>query len=71
LPSSNPKYADYIDAKLRNAGDQGTVYRESLPSAGAGAVEWRTSAAESMFVRVEIRHPDGHMAALSNPVILT
>lgn len=23
------------------------------------------------FVRIEVRHPDGHMAALSNPVIMT
>lgn len=51
--------------------DRGKVYRESLPSAGAGAVEWRTNAAESAFVRVEVRHPGGHMAALTNPVILT
>ena len=51
--------------------DRGKVHRESLPSDGSGAVEWRSSAAESAFVRVEVRHPGGHMAALSNPVILT
>ena len=33
-------------------------------------VEWRTSADESAFVRIEVRHPGGHMAALTNPVIL-
>jgi hypothetical protein len=51
--------------------DRGEVHRESLPSNGSGAVEWRTSAQESAFVRVEVRHRGGHMAALSNPIILT
>ncbi|MFG3581933.1 CehA/McbA family metallohydrolase [Micromonospora chersina] len=51
--------------------DRGMVHRESLPSSGSGVVEWRTSAAESAFVRVEIRHPGGRMAALTNPIILT
>ena len=36
----------------------------------AGVLEWRTNADESAFVRVEVRHPHGQMAALSNPVIL-
>ncbi|XVU29153.1 CehA/McbA family metallohydrolase [Actinoplanes sp. CA-054009] len=31
---------------------------------------WRTSADEAAFVRVEVRHPDGRMAALSNPIFL-
>jgi hypothetical protein len=51
--------------------DRGTVHRESLPDHGSGTVEWRTSAEESAFVRIEVRHPGGHMAALTNPVILT
>ncbi|MBT2225610.1 PHP domain-containing protein [Nonomuraea sp. NEAU-A123] len=51
--------------------DRGKAHRESLPSDGSGAVEWRTSAAESAFVRVEVRHAEGRMAALSNPIILT
>lgn len=51
--------------------DRGKVHRELLPGDGLGAVEWRTSAEESAFVRVEVRHPGGHMAALSNPIILT
>ena len=51
--------------------DRGTVHRESLPGDGPGAVEWRTSAEESAFVRVEVRHPGRHAAALTNPVILT
>jgi hypothetical protein len=51
--------------------DQGTVHRESLPGNGSGAVEWGTNAEESAFVRLEVRHPDGRMAALTNPIILT
>jgi PHP-associated len=50
--------------------DRGKVHRESLPDDGSGVVEWCTSAEESAFVRVEVRHPGGHMAALSNPIIL-
>ncbi len=49
--------------------DRGAVYKESLPD-DSSSIEWDTSADESAFVRVEIRHPGGHMAALSNPVIL-
>lgn len=50
--------------------DGGKVHRESLPDNGSGAVEWGTSAEDSAFVRVEVRHPGGHVAALSNPIIL-
>jgi hypothetical protein len=50
--------------------DRGTVHRDSLPTDGSGVVQWRTSAEESAFVRVEVRHPGGQMAALTNPVIL-
>jgi len=50
--------------------DRGKVHHESLPGNGPGAVEWHTSAAESAFVRVEVRHQGGHMAALSNPIWL-
>jgi hypothetical protein len=50
--------------------DRGTVHRESLPAAGPGAVEWKTTAAESAFVRVEVRHPSGSAAAITNPVIV-
>jgi hypothetical protein len=46
--------------------DRGTVHRESLP----GAIEWRTSAEDSLFVRIEVRDGDGRMAALTNPVLL-
>jgi NADPH2:quinone reductase len=51
--------------------DRGTVHRASLPSSGSGTLEWRTSAEESQFVRVEVRHTGGSMAALSNPILLT
>jgi hypothetical protein len=50
--------------------DRGKVHREPLPSDESGTVVWRTSAAEPAFVRIEVRHPEGHMAALTNPVIL-
>lgn len=32
--------------------------------------EWSTDAGESAYVRVEVRHPDGRMAALTNPIVL-
>jgi hypothetical protein len=51
--------------------DRGTVHRESLPGAELGAVEWRTSAKESAFVRAEVRDAGGHVAALTNPVVLS
>jgi predicted metal-dependent phosphoesterase TrpH len=51
--------------------DRGTVHRCQLPAAGSGVVSWRTSAEESAFVRVEVRHPGGDAAALTNPVLLT
>ena len=51
--------------------DRGTVHREPLSVGGTGTIEWRTSAEESAFVRVEVRHPGQQMAALSNPVILS
>jgi predicted metal-dependent phosphoesterase TrpH len=50
--------------------ERGVAHRVSFPAAGSGVVEWDSSAAESGFVRVEVRHPEGRMAALSNPIIL-
>ncbi|WP_194894424.1 CehA/McbA family metallohydrolase [Catenulispora pinisilvae] len=50
---------------------QGKVHRAPLPDTGEGTVQWHTDAEESAFIRVEVRHPEGHMAALSNPIILT
>jgi hypothetical protein len=51
--------------------DRGRVHRDALPRDGSGSVEWSTSAEESAYVRVEIRHPTNRMAALTNPIILT
>ncbi|MEU5977807.1 CehA/McbA family metallohydrolase [Streptomyces sp. NPDC047315] len=51
--------------------DSGKIHRVPLPGAGPGAVRWRTTAEESMFVRIEVRHPNGGVAALTNPIILT
>jgi hypothetical protein len=51
--------------------EQGEVLRHALTAGdGSRSAEWVTSAAETAFVRVEVRHPDGGMAALTNPVIL-
>jgi hypothetical protein len=49
--------------------ERGTVHRAAVPDAGL-SVDWQTRAEESLFVRVEVRHPDGHAAAVSNPIIL-
>ncbi|SBT40381.1 CehA/McbA family metallohydrolase [Micromonospora auratinigra] len=50
--------------------DRGTAHRETLSPDGSGEVRWRTTAAEVDFVRVEVRHPSGQMAALTNPIVL-
>ncbi|WP_051792657.1 hypothetical protein [Amycolatopsis jejuensis] len=51
--------------------DRRKVHRAVLPCAGANATQWHTTAADSAFVRLEVRHPDGAVAALTNPIILT
>ena len=51
--------------------DRGLAHRRDLPGDGTAVVEWQTTAAESAFVRVEVRHPDHQMAALTNPILLT
>ncbi len=50
--------------------DRGKVHRAALPGDGAGVVQWHTTAEDSAFVRIEVRHPNGPVAALTNPVIL-
>jgi hypothetical protein len=50
--------------------DRGKVHRASLSGDGVGAVQWDTTAEQSAFVRVEVRHSNGHVAALTNPIIL-
>ncbi|MFE9068905.1 hypothetical protein [Streptomyces violaceusniger] len=51
--------------------DRGKVHRESLPDSGVGTAEWHTTSEDSAFVQIEVRHPHGHMAALTNPIVLT
>ncbi|MEV1288741.1 CehA/McbA family metallohydrolase [Micromonospora sp. NPDC049679] len=51
--------------------ERGAVHREQLPADGSGVVEWGTTADDSGFVRVEVRHPEGDMAAVSNPIIIS
>ncbi|MFD0023936.1 CehA/McbA family metallohydrolase [Streptomyces sp. NPDC058382] len=50
--------------------ERGKAHHASLPGSGSGVVQWGLDAADAAFVRVEVRHPGGHMAALSNPVVL-
>jgi len=51
--------------------EQGRVHSATLPSDGTGEVIWEACASEAGFVRVVVRHRDGSMAALTNPVRLT
>lgn len=50
--------------------ERGPAHRESLARDGAGTVHWPTTPADTGFVRVEVRHETGAMAALRNPVLL-
>lgn len=58
---------------------KGVAHRAELPTSlstsrsnsGSGEVTWETSALDAGFVRVEVRHPEGSMAALSNPIIVS
>ncbi|MEY9871504.1 hypothetical protein ABH931_000977 [Streptacidiphilus sp. MAP12-33] len=52
------------DGSVRFHTERGKVHRAGLEA------RWTTSARESLFVRVEVRHPDGGMAALTNPIVL-
>lgn len=36
----------------------------------AGAATWTTTPRLSPYVRADVRHPDGSMAALTNPIFL-
>jgi len=51
--------------------EKGTAHRAVLPTSGSDDIQWRTDAAESGFVRLEVRHPGGRMAALTNPITLS
>ncbi|MEU0008969.1 CehA/McbA family metallohydrolase [Streptomyces sp. NPDC006314] len=62
---------------VRFVTDQGVPFTGGpLPVAGAGVVEWRTTAAHAAYVRAELRHETalgpvpGAMAAFTNPVFL-
>lgn len=48
----------------------GAVHTDTLPATGSGTVQWLANAPESTFVRIEVRHPSGYMAALMNPIVL-
>lgn len=48
----------------------GAVHTTALPGIGSTFAQWQTTASESGFIRVEVRHPEGSMAALTNPIIL-
>ncbi|GAA1143806.1 hypothetical protein GCM10009577_79710 [Streptomyces javensis] len=50
--------------------DRGKVHRASLPADEAGVVQWDTTAVHSAFVRIEVRRSNGHVAALTNPIVL-
>jgi hypothetical protein len=49
----------------------GVEHRESLPQNGSGDVRWRAGGTGLGFVRVDVRHPDGRMAVLTNPIFVT
>ncbi len=49
--------------------DNGHVYAAALPATGPGTVEWQIDPSAA-FIRAEIRAANGHMAAMSNPIIL-
>lgn len=46
------------------------VRAQTLPGNGSGAFEWEVPGPGRSFVRLEVRHPDGAMAALTNPILL-
>ncbi|MGW6255586.1 CehA/McbA family metallohydrolase [Streptomyces sp. NPDC055085] len=50
--------------------DLGAVHCEALSGSGTGTLEWHTRSKDSAFVRIEVRHPHGDMAALTNPIVL-
>jgi hypothetical protein len=49
--------------------ERGAAYRADLPPEGTGTITWATSIAESTFARVEVRHPNNRMAAITNPIV--
>ncbi|MFF1448560.1 CehA/McbA family metallohydrolase [Streptomyces sp. NPDC058274] len=62
---------------LRFVTDQGVLFTSpAVDASGAGTAQWRTTAANSSYVRAEVRHPaqvpslPGPLAAFTNPVFL-
>jgi hypothetical protein len=62
---------------VRFVTDQGVLFTSAvLPVAGAGVVEWRTTAQYAAYVRAEVRHEavlaplPGALAAFTNPIFL-
>lgn len=62
---------------VRFVTDQGVLFTSGvLPVAGAGTVEWRTTAQYAAYVRAEVRHEavlaplPGALAAFTNPIFL-
>ncbi|NEA64601.1 CehA/McbA family metallohydrolase [Streptomyces sp. SID12488] len=62
---------------VRFVTDQGVLFTSGvLPVAGAGVVEWRTTAQYAAYVRAEVRHEavlapmPGALAAFTNPIFL-
>lgn len=49
---------------------QGVLHLESLSSKGSDELRWMAPADDPIFVRLEVRHSDGRMAALTNPILL-
>ncbi|MBC9714930.1 PHP domain-containing protein [Streptomyces sp. TRM66268-LWL] len=50
--------------------DRGKVHQAPVPRGGTDPVRWDTTAKESMFVRIEVPHPSGDVAALTHPITL-
>lgn len=48
---------------------QGVPHLESLSSKGSDELHWMTPADDPVFVRLEVRHSDGRMAAITNPIL--
>ncbi|SNY62953.1 CehA/McbA family metallohydrolase [Paractinoplanes atraurantiacus] len=59
-----------VSAEVRGVPDAEVTFHTDRGRTSGGA-RWSTSAAESAFVRVEVRHPGGRMAALTNPIFLS
>jgi predicted metal-dependent phosphoesterase TrpH len=50
--------------------ERGPVHHVDLPREGTASITWTTSAEQSAFVRIEVRHPTHRIAALTNPIVL-